>query len=196
MLKKTICIITSLIMVFSSISITFANNSDNNEKIASFKEVVEQSEYYKDFSDQIESTYAENTNENNEVIVVYQLDQLENPQHTLMFVGNEKNKFVQILEVISTNENVEVKDHLQSIRTRAHLGYCVDYTCTKTSYVYENPHRCPPLIGQACNNLKYIPNYGYYLKFICKAGLIVYCSVDFKKKCTAWSTREYECSIP
>lgn len=79
MRKKSICIIASLILIFSSISITFANNSDNNEKIASFKEVIEQSEYYKDFSNKIESIYAENTNENNEVIVVYQLDQLEKP---------------------------------------------------------------------------------------------------------------------
>lgn len=48
----------------------------------------------------------------------------------------------------------------------------------------------------ACNGLQLIPGYGFYLKFICKGGLIVYCNVDINKKCTAWSTYEYECSIP
>ncbi len=170
--------------------------SSNQEKIDNLKKEIIKTEQYQKYEKDIKKIYAENVNENGQVTVAYTLEEKGNEVKTLLFVGNDLSEFEQILLVNTSNNEITVNDLVDNSRTRAHLGYCTKHTCVKTTYVSYNPGKCPPLIGQACQPLKYIPNYGFYLSLLCRGGVWVACNIDFKKKCTAWDTYEYECSVP
>lgn len=194
-LKKLVCLLASCLLIIGLTN--HVNAADTQEtQIIKFKEKIIETNLYKEFSSQIKGIYAENVNENNQITVAYALDENENPDHTLLFTGNDLYELEQVLEVTVTNENISVLNLLEDTRTRAHLGYCVDHQCTKTSYIQKSTGKCPPLIGQTCTPLQYVPNYGMYLRLLCQGGIWAYCNLDINKKCVAWKTEEYECSIP
>ena len=196
LLKTLLSVISAFSLLFVTTTQSFATDANNESKLSDFKGIIMNTEEYKDYSDQIKGIYAETVNENGQVTVVYALDNETTSKHTLLFTGNSNLELEQILDVTITDENITVKDLLNKVQTRAHLGYCTQHTCTKTTYVSYNPGKCPPLLGEPCKSLYLIPNYGFYLSLLCQGGVWVACNLDFNKKCLAWETSEYICSVP
>jgi len=195
-LKTLLSMISALSLLFVTTTQSFATDENNENKLSDFKGIIMNTEEYKNYSDQIKSIYAETVNENGQVTVVYALDNEATSKHTLLFTGNSDLELEQILDVTITDENITVQDLLNKAQTRAHLGYCTKHTCTKTTYISYNPGKCSSILGDACSKLTLVPNYGYYLSLLCRGGVWAACNLDINKKCTAWDTYEYECSIP
>lgn len=158
---------------------------------------MEESQYYSDYEELIDSIFVETINEDGLITIAYFLGDVENENKTLVFIGNQDFDFVQILEIDMTENTITVNDLLLNIKTRAHQGYCTENACVKTTNVSYNPAPgCSTIVGQSCRVLTAIPMYGFYLNFLCRGGVFVACNIDFSKKCTQWETYEYECSIP
>ncbi|MBS5112649.1 MAG: hypothetical protein KHZ15_08185 [Coprobacillus cateniformis] len=196
--KDFICfksIVLALIVMLLSITSVYAIE---NEGTLDFKELVEQTEYYKKYETSIDSLYVNTKTEDNIYTVAYLLEENDKYTKTLVFVGDEEFNLTQVLIVESSDTNASTKDLLTGSKIRAHLGYCVKDVCTNSIPfvgVYDNPG-CTSVVGQTCLPLALLPGYAKFIYLLCRGGVFVGCRVDTKRYCTAWSHYEYECSIP
>ena len=80
-----------LFLSIFSVSTVCIHASDTNIKgnISGFKEVVEQTQYYQEYQDNIEKIYVETQNEEGIYTIAYLLNEDVNGTETLVFVGDE-----------------------------------------------------------------------------------------------------------
>lgn len=198
-MKKISMIFLSILTCLSLfIGNVAALGDSDKEKINNFKRIIEGSQYYLDYEDQIKKIFTEVVNENNQITVAYTLEETENSNKNLLFIGNESYEFEEVLIVETYENGASVQDLLRDIRTRAHLGWCSEQVCVKEEMriTWAPQSGCSYLIGQTCKPLTLIPYYGSITYILCRAGVFVACNYDHKVECTAWQTNEYECSVP
>lgn len=189
-----------LFLSIFSVSTVCIHASDTNIEgnISGFKEVVEQTQYYQEYQDNIEKIYVETQNEEGIYTIAYLLNEDVNGTETLVFVGDEDYYLKKVLVVDVSDNTASTKNLLSNQKVRAHLGYCVKDECTsyKTVASYTPNLACSSIVGQACTPLASLPGYSAVLYLLCQGGVFVGCNISTTKKCTAWSHTEYECSVP
>lgn len=168
----------------------------DEEYIEEFKNVIESSSEYKKLESDVKGIFVEVVNEDEKITVVYGLDDSENPTETLVFVGNKDMQFEQVLKIKQSETSAEVSDLLESLRTRIHIGNCVEDKCVSSiPFRYDPAPGCSAVVGQACKSLSLLPGYGKITYLLCRGGVFVTCNFSLEKKCIKYSHIEYECRI-
>lgn len=199
-LQKSIMIILCAVLCIGTCSINTQANEEiptDEELVQRFKEKTQETDSYKSYENEIKSIQAETINVNRQIVISYILNQTDTSIENLVFIGNEELDFEAILYIDSSLENTTLKDLLNNVRTRAHLGYCTEKKCTRSEAIpYRNPQPgCSAYLGAPCSQAMAIPVGDPIIYIICKLGVAVSCNMQVNIKCTRYETIDYECEI-
>lgn len=197
-MKKLLNVILTMSFLFVNIvNVNASAYETEDELLKAFYEKVYASDYYKQFENRIVGDLTGVVNENDQVTVAFILDDAENPTKTLLFTGNDLLDFEQVIEIENTGNNISINDLLTESRTRAHLGWCEKYTCSRkqSGYYYNAQPGCSAMVGQPCGDIAFLPVYGWALSLLCRGGVWVTCNFEYGYRCIQYQKTSYECTI-
>lgn len=195
-MKKIITIVLSFLILFS---ISVPIGAESEVSLEDFAYIVENTDYYKDYSDSVLERDVFKEVEIEEGIR-YTIRYVLEDDRYLVFVGDENGNVLEALLTLTTDKLISVtslvSDKTSNLHARGPVYECVTVKCDKweRDYSFDPQPACSATVGQPCSDLSVILGMPFAW-LICKAGVYIACGIVYENVCTHYYEEWDICEI-